>query len=427
MATSLKSIPCQHCGAPIAIRAQGISITFACASCGSVFDATQDGFKVLTRATQQQSLLENLPIALGSRGVLFDIEWEVIGYVRRQDVKWGFYWDEYLLFNPYQGFRFLIHSDQHFSVAELLTKRPVEYANGQNVTLDGQSFALFHKGVSRVNAVAGEFYWRVRLGDECEFADFISPPKGISKEIALKSHDVEKSFSLSRYVPIDDVERAFRLSNLTRPWKSSPIQPNPLTVIRGALWRTAFVSCLGLILAQLYFTSSSESEEVFRTSRFFAPSEAGIEQLIGEVEIDGYGKNVRIESHSPVNNSWVEVTYELESEDGTESGWASQAIEYYHGNSSGEYWSEGSTHAASVIAPVGANRYKVFATVYAATFTANMNTSVSTRIIRNVPIWSNFVVALFAILAFPILCLFFERIFERGRWEESDYSPFNTE
>ncbi len=424
MAASLKIVPCANCGAPITVRALGISVTFACQSCGSVIDSTQDGFKILTKATQEQSLLDSLAISLGSRGILFDIEWEVIGFVRRQDVQWAFTWDEYLLFNPYQGFRFLIHSDQHFSFAELLTKRPVEHWGARTIELDGKSFDLFHKGVSQVKAVAGEFYWRVRLGDECEFADFISPPEGISMETPRQSHDVERSVSLARYVPVDEIERAFQLSSLFRPWKTFPIQPNSLATIRSAVWRTALLSCFGILAAQIYFVTSCDNARFFEISRSFTRSEAGVEQLIGTIEIEGRPRNVLIESYSPVDNSWIEVTYELESEDGSESGWASQAIEYYHGKSDGEYWSEGSTHASSVIGGLDAKRIKVFATVEAESFSRDMTSQLDTRITVDVPIWSNFILSIFAILAFPILCLIFEKRFERDRWAESDYSPF---
>ena len=251
-------------------------------------------------------------------------------------------------------------------------------------------------------------------------------------ELPLQSHDVEKSISLARYVPVDEVGRAFQLSGLTRPWKTFPIQPypfqpNPFTTKRRGMWPTTLLSCLGILAAQVYFVASTENREVFRSSRFFTPSEAGIEQLIGEIEIHNQGKNLEIVSHYPVDNSWVEVTYELESADGAESGWASQAIEYYHGNSGGEPWSEGSTYASSVIGPLGGNRYKVFATVDAANFSGNMTSSVNTWIITNVPIWSNFILSIFAILAFPTLCFLFEKMFERSRWAESDYSPYGSD
>lgn len=427
MGASLKSVPCEHCGAPITIRAQGISITFACGSCGSVIDSTRDGFKVLSQAVQQQSLIDNLTIPLGSRGILFDVEWEAIGYIRRQDARWGFFWDEYLLFNPYHGFRFLIHSDYHFSFAELLTKRPAISADRRSITLDNNSFALFHSGVSQVKAVVGEFYWRVRLGEQCDFADFISPPQGISWEIPLKSTDAEKTFSLARYVPIEQVEAAFGVSHLPRPWTPSPIQPNRFSGILSEIWPTAITWCLGIVAAQLYFVSSCENAVVFQGSRSFTRAEAGIEQLIGEIGIEGYSKNVLIESHSPVDNSWVEVTYELESDDGSESGWASQAIEYYHGNSGGENWSEGSTRTSSVIGDLGVQRYKIFATVDADSFSRDMASPIDLRITVDVPIWSNFFLAIVAILALPCFLFFLERNFERHRWKDSDYSPFDSE
>ncbi len=426
MATSLKSIPCESCGAPIAVRAKGISITFACESCGNIIDSTRDGFKVLTRAHQQMELIGSLAIPLGSRGVLFDVEWEVIGFVRRQDVKWLFTWDEYLLFNPYHGFRFLIYSDAHFSFAELLTRRPSGSPHGHALGFEGEGYTLFHRGVSQVKAVVGEFYWRVRFNDKCDFADFISPPYGITMEVSEATFDAEATFSLSRYVSREVVQAAFGISSLSKPFKVSPIQPNHYREALASGRGTVILSCIVLILAQFYFVSTSERQSILQVTRTFTRMEAGTEQLIAEIEISERARNIEIRSDSPVNNSWVEVAYELESEDGSESGWATQAIEYYYGSTGGESWSEGSTSEVSTIGGLGAKRYKVFATVEAESFSRDQPSTVVTRIRLDVPIWSNFFLAIAALLMVPCFVLLRGHAFERKRWEESDYSPYDS-
>jgi hypothetical protein len=427
MAASLKSIPCQNCGAPIEIKARGISVTFVCHSCGSVIDATRDGYEVLQQAVVREDILDKLIVPLGSRGKLFDVEWEVIGFVSRRDVKWGFSWDEYLLFNPYHGFRFLIHSELHFSFAQLLTKKPSGSPEGKVLGISSSTYDIFHRGISQVTAVAGEFYWRVRLNERCEHADFVSPPEGITVEVPEGSDDVERTFTLSRYISVDEVEKAFGISGLLRPVTISPIQPNPHLRSAPAVWFAAITCCIGILLAQSYFVSASQELNVFRGVRSFSRVEAGVEQLLGEFEIEGRPRNVEIRSYSPVSNSWVEVDYEIEREDGSESGWASQAIEYYFGRSDGESWSEGSTFSTSVIGALSPGKYKVFATVEADSFARDMATSVETRIRVDVPIWSNLFIALFALLVYPCLLLALARSFERRQWQDSDYSPYSYE
>ena len=48
---------------------------------------------------------QDADIPIGARARLGDIEWEVVGYMRRCDGPGDFRWTEYLLFNPYQGYR----------------------------------------------------------------------------------------------------------------------------------------------------------------------------------------------------------------------------------------------------------------------------------------------------------------------------------
>ena len=63
----------------------------------------------------------------GRRACIGGTKWEVIGYVEKKDASLLAFWDEYLLFNPYFGFRFLVQSDNHWSLARII-KRDVALA-----------------------------------------------------------------------------------------------------------------------------------------------------------------------------------------------------------------------------------------------------------------------------------------------------------
>jgi len=52
--------------------------------------------------------------------ICFDgVEYACIGFVRRKDWE-GYSWQEYLLFNPFAGFRWLVTYDGHWSWVEVL-------------------------------------------------------------------------------------------------------------------------------------------------------------------------------------------------------------------------------------------------------------------------------------------------------------------
>src|SRR5580692_8833296 len=100
-AARARTLSCPSCGGSVTIRANGISITAICASCGSTLDVANPDVRLITQARQRT---REPPIAIGMRGLLVGTLWEVTGFQCRTDPVQGWSWDEYLLFNPYRGF-----------------------------------------------------------------------------------------------------------------------------------------------------------------------------------------------------------------------------------------------------------------------------------------------------------------------------------
>lgn len=427
MAKGLKSFPCPTCGAAIDIRAAGISITFGCQSCGSIINDTDQGFKVLRAAVAEQRAQEALPFPIGARGKLDEVTWEVIGFVRRRDKKWLFTWDEYLLFNPFHGFRFLIHSDEHFAIAMMLTAAPEITEKTFKTFWKNQKFSLYHRGTAEVIKVHGEFYWRVKRGEQTEFADLIAPPFCLTVECHRSDNGVaERSISLARYLSRAEIAEGFGIAEErlgSAPRKIFPFQPNPCRQILPSMALTMAVSLAILLLFQLKHLARSTNDLIYQDEWPVTGIQSGAEIPIGELHITSPINNLAIESFSPVDNSWVEVNYELESTTGDSSAWTTHAIEYYYGWDSDGRWSEGGQRLDSVITDLDLGDYKLIATVDSQTAPL----TVATTIRANVPIWSNFVVTVLLILLGPILCAIRALKFEHKRWEESDFSPFERE
>src|SRR5258707_988394 len=87
---------------------------FACSACGAIVDAGDENLKVLSRFHAKAKIEPLIP--LGTRGVLLAEKLEVIGYLRRKVVVEGvpYEWGEYLLWNPYKGFRWLNEYNGHW-------------------------------------------------------------------------------------------------------------------------------------------------------------------------------------------------------------------------------------------------------------------------------------------------------------------------
>lgn len=121
-----KRFDCTACGGPLILRAEGVSDSLACQHCGAVLDARDPRHQVLARYRAKLGLQPPLPI--GARGTLRGEKLEVIGRqtraVRYSGVLYS--WDEYLLWNPYKGFRWLVESAGHWTLLKTPLKPPRE-------------------------------------------------------------------------------------------------------------------------------------------------------------------------------------------------------------------------------------------------------------------------------------------------------------
>ena len=117
---------CTHCGGPLTLRAKGASLSVACPSCRAVLDAQDPRHQVLSR--YEGAVREQPVIPLGTRGKLRGEEFEAIGYMKRAVSYEGvpYEWSEYLLYNPFKGFRWLVEYNGHWTYFRQTTERPKE-------------------------------------------------------------------------------------------------------------------------------------------------------------------------------------------------------------------------------------------------------------------------------------------------------------
>src|SRR4051812_28505798 len=106
-----KVFNCPNCGASVTLRALGRSLSVTCGSCGSIIDAANENYRILSKYQLNAKIQPHIP--LGTRGQVKGDLWEVIGFVSR--TTGGIYaWREYLLYNPYKGYRWLTEYEGHW-------------------------------------------------------------------------------------------------------------------------------------------------------------------------------------------------------------------------------------------------------------------------------------------------------------------------
>jgi hypothetical protein len=239
---------CPHCAAALSLRAPDKSLRVGCPSCGALLDV-HEGKLSLLQSLEAPKVQPLLP--LGSVGKYQEVEWTVIGFMQRYVTIEGtdYFWEEYLLYQPRLGFRWLTRSDNQWNWVEALPPAAVS-GTGKYVSYAGRSFRLFQSATAKVAFVAGEFYWKVTAGEEVESRDYVHAPEMLSTEVTREGEEGEINWSHGLYLPPREVETMFALKDrLPVPTAIAPNQPFPYTgIYRAALYLLAAAVVLGALL-----------------------------------------------------------------------------------------------------------------------------------------------------------------------------------
>ena len=222
------SVNCPNCAGALTLHAPDDTLRVSCPSCASLLDCNNGKLEYL-KTLKTRRIKPAIP--LGQTGTLDGVVYTVIGFMERFARYEGrdYPWTEYLLKRAKGGYRWLVRSyDSHWSFVEPISPSDVkESAQSLNALFKGQSFQLFDRGEATVRHVLGEFYWKVEVGEKVRTADYIAPPQMISMEFSGTEKSKEVNATLAMYKSPEEIESAFHVDDLVRPWGVSPVQPSP--------------------------------------------------------------------------------------------------------------------------------------------------------------------------------------------------------
>ncbi len=393
---------CPHCHRRLAIFAPHKTVRVGCTHCGAILDADEGQLQLVRLAATPPTI--RLPI--GSKGQLNAVSYTVIGYMKRclmSDATTT--WDEYLLYNPQVGFRWLTCSDDHWNFVETVPPGDVEAAGG-TARYAGKTFNWEEQDVTSTVAVLGEFYWKAGGGEQVWTTDFVRPPEVLSREITHGGPDSgEVSWSHGTYVAVDAVERAFGLARaLPRPNVASPNQPS--SVPRLYAW-WAVMAALTLVVGIVFQARARNEQVVFMQcdlpaaatgaaatgggdfgvpdakpsgSKPDAQASGNDAPLAGASGFDVSGsasrssgdegaiffsdpfqvrarENLEIQVSSLATNFWLGIDGDLVDEQTGVVQEFSVPVEYYQGVEDGEAWTEGSRERSVYLSSLPAGKY----------------------------------------------------------------------
>lgn len=405
---------CTACKGSVEVRAAGSTLAVVCGSCGSVLDAADPNHRILSEA--KLKIKEEPLIPLGSRGRIKGDTFEVIGFMKRFD-PCGEYWSEYLLFHPYRGFRWLTEFNGHWNFVNTTRQKPEIFRD--EAACFGKKYKLFYKGSAKVVYVLGEFYWRVKVGDRVEFDDYINPPEILSCE----KDKNEITWSVGEYLQPEEIGEAFGISaSLPARTGVASNQPSPVADRFKAVgwWWLGFAAVL--LFIQIVTAGLAADEEVLTVNEKVTP---GLPWVSPSFRLEESGNLAYSLNVPEVDNDWFGADIDLINEDTGKIYEQEIGVEYYHGYEGGESWSEGSHHARKFLSAIPPGRYHLVADFAAGSPFRDYTAKLTVR--RDVPIISNFGVMLLAVSAYPLFVFLRKRAFEKNRWSQSDYSPYESE
>jgi hypothetical protein len=438
------AVSCPACGGPITLKGFGAVERVMCPYCGSELDPQDSGELTLLQQAQRQRRQSVLP--LHARGELDGVLWEIIGITWRECNVDGitYPWQEFLLYNPYRGYRYLIFTmtDGHWTLGQVLDGAPQVQAGlgHKRVLFKKDKYKHFQTSMAVVSYVEGEFPWQVHVGDQAVAHDYVAPPYSVSIEEAYGPEGQDVNFTKMHHVEGSEVWKAFGLQGSPPPTSGVGMcQPNPWKKGRWLTWVT-FVILLGVwLLATVVYIAGRDVRVVM--SRNNAKVN---ESFTKDVEIEADGPTtleIQMTGHG-LSNAWMYVDIMLISQEREEATGVGVTAEEWHGVSGGESWREGDQRPTVVIGDVKPGKYLLQITPQAGDKTGNYrlantveapgmkftpqaapsNLSYDLTIKEDVVLMRYVMLPFVVIVFFPFLYWLFAAVFEGRRWQNSDYA-----
>jgi len=418
---STAAMGCPNCGGPLALVAPDKAERVTCPNCNSLLDVNQGNLTYLKTLKSTNADI-NFVLPIGAEGTFKDdVKFKIIGAVARSVDIGGetYYWHEYLLYNPSIGFRWLVQSDNHWNFVEPVNAADVA-AFGTSATYNGKTFKIFQDANAMVRYVKGEFYWRVEQGETVRAADYVAAPLMLSQE----STKNEINWSVGTYMTNAEVEKAFGVSDLPKPWSVAPNQP-----FTGRFYYTWGLLPLFLLVVVAIFmipiagiTSTVLKQDVSLPPMTNATAAQTVFSQPFDVKAN---RNIRISASAPVSNSFAELDVDLVNDQSQEVESVNIPIEYYFGSDSDGSWTEGSKDQDATLSSLPAGKYTL--RVEGTWQDWQQPMPISLKVEQNVNRGVNFLCAFVVLLIVPVLGLFRKISFESRRWKDSMFTTSSSD
>jgi hypothetical protein len=421
-------VDCPNCDSSITLYDPAGSEFCVCGFCQAYIQFVNE----VPKRIKTLSPLQLKPtIPLGAEGILQDISFKLIGYIEKDEGNSAYPgWREYVLYNYEKGYAILSEYNGHWNLIFDKTYLPnlekVVYGNGY-VVYDGFEYKLFHKYKPRVLSSLGEFDWDI-VKERISTSEFIAAPYIISREVGLGGNNKDINYYFGEYLEPEIIADAFKLDVSLFPAKVDILSNQPSKAYNNWKWslHTTLYLILALLLIELLVVWA-KPEQVLVDSIYnltYDPDK-GVNEfkpfVSSAFKVEDDSSPLEIGISSGLNNNWLETTIVLVNEVTNQTWEVTKGIEYYQGVEDGESWTEGETSAEVLLSEIPKGKYHL--NIYTASGDP-MRDVLAVKVVSNVTLWRNLLVCILVLCLFPAYTYLKMRSFERKRWSNSDYSPF---
>ena len=422
---STAAMGCPNCGGPLDLVAPDKAERVTCPNCKSLLDVNQGNLTYL-HALNPPPSQPDFVLKVGAEGKFADEKkYKIIGAVVRSVTVDGikYFWHEYLLYNPMIGFRWLIHSDNHWNFVEPVNAAEIGqtsvFTAGATVDYNGRKYKIFQDAPAVVEYVQGEFYWRVEQGETVQATDYVSAPYMLSREATAG----EMNWSSSIYMTNAEVEKAFSVTGLPKPWSVAPNQP-----FTGSFYYTwGLLPIIGLLLvAAIMIPLAGLTNTVLSQDIVLPPmtNQTAAQTAFSQPFDIKPNRNIKITASAPVSNSFAELDVDLINDQSQEVESVNIPIEYYFGSDSDGAWSEGGKEQDATLSSLPGGKYTLRVEGTWQDWQKTM--PVTVKVEQNVNRGVNFCCAFVVLLLVPFFGIIRKWSFESRKWKDSMFNTSST-
>ncbi|AWG20870.1 hypothetical protein FFWV33_04580 [Flavobacterium faecale] len=378
--------------------------SFACPHCVYTYkNARGEGLKYFNKS---KPYYYEYQFKVGSKANFDGIEYQVTGLLIKSSN--GYEWTEYILESKKGEYLYLSESNGHWI---LLNQIDFDKKVGNHPkTVEYQDIIYDRYNYCYPTLVAAQGFFDFDIYSKFEIIEYINPPLMLSFEKLGK----EQTCFYGKHISRSAIKKAFNTTDIDKKTGIGQVQPF-LFNIRNLGLICASVAMI-ILLSHWYMNLGRTEQNVLNTEIIF-DQYINRDYTTPAFTLQGSSAPMSIRVHADVDNSWANVQLALINEITGEETYANKDIEYYHGYTDGENWTEGTATNEFNICGVAAGKYHLAITPMKAYFDSK-NQKLQITATWAKPSYRNVYMTFIFMIVFVIGMYYLNQNFENKRWEE---------